>query len=102
MQLQLRKLVLILLVAMAVATPFMQLDSWDSFPVATDDLEMLLILNLCLIGMFFAFASILIKLFPAFFRSSLVQPLLLRSGLRELETIAPEAVLFGFTPPLRN
>lgn len=102
MQLQLRKLVLILLVAMAVATPFMQLDSWDSFPVATDDLEMLLVLNLCLIGMFFAFAGILIKLFPTFFRSPLVLPILVRSRLRDLEMIAPEAVLFGFAPPLRN
>ncbi len=63
MQHQLRKLVLILMLVMAVASPFMQLDSWDKFPVATDDLELQIIMNLCMLGMFFVLAGILFKLF---------------------------------------
>lgn len=101
MQSRLRKLVLILLVGMAVASPFMQLDSWDMFPVATDDIELQIILNLCLIGMFFAFAGILVQLFPAFLRSPFVLPLF-SSHRHEVEAAAPDSVLFGFSPPLRN
>ena len=57
------KIVLILIVLMAVFSPFMQLDSLDNFPVGTGDIEMHMISVLFETGMFFVFAGIL-KLFP--------------------------------------
>lgn len=101
MQQKLCKLVLILMLAMAVASPFMQLDSWDKFPVATGDIELQMIMNLCVLGMFFVFARILLKLFPTFFRFSF----LLQSAvslLPEAETVPSESLRFGFALPLRN
>ncbi|MGH9566437.1 MAG: hypothetical protein ACRD4I_10660 [Candidatus Angelobacter sp.] len=86
---------------MAVASPFMQLDSWDKFPVATGDIELQIIMNLCVFGMFFVFAGILLSLFPAFVNSAaLVNQT--SSALFQSETIAPESILFGFSLPLRN
>ena len=61
---KLPKIVLVLIVLMAVFSPFMQLDSWDRFPVATGDIELQIISVLFETGMFFVFAGIL-KLFPA-------------------------------------
>lgn len=85
---------------MAVASPFMQLDSWDKFPVATGDIELQIIMNLCVFGMFFVFAGILFSLFPAFVNSTALTS---QTSLAVCqETIAPESVLFGFSPPLRN
>ena len=101
MQHKLRKLVLVLMLAMAVASPFMQLDSWDMFPTATDDLELRIIMNLCVLGMFFVLATVLFKLFPVLLKS----PFVARSTaslLRESEVPAPEAAFFGISPPLRN
>ena len=101
MQHKLRKLVLILMLTMAVASPFMQLDSWDMFPTATDDLELHIIMNLCMLGMFFVLATVLFKLFPLLLSS----PFLIRitaSPIHEVEFLAPESTLFGFSPPLRN
>jgi hypothetical protein len=101
MQQKLCKLVLILTVLMAVASPFMQLDSWDKFPVATGDIELQMIMNLCVLGMFFVFARILLKLFPAFlqllflFHSAI-------SLLPEVETVVSGPLRFGFALPLRN
>ena len=63
MQRKTPKIVLILIVLMAVLSPFMQLDSLDNFPVATGDMESHLISVLFETGMFFVFAGIL-KLFP--------------------------------------
>jgi hypothetical protein len=60
---QMPKIVLVLIVLMAVFSPFMQLDSLDNFPVATGDMESHLISVLFETGMFFVFAGIL-KLFP--------------------------------------
>src|SRR5689334_206822 len=71
---RLRKIVLILMLAMAVASPFMQLDSWDNFPVATGDIELQTIMDLCMLGMFFVFASVLITLFPILLRSNSIRP----------------------------
>lgn len=101
MQQKLCKLVLILTVLMAVASPFMQLDSWDKFPVATGDIELQMIMNLCVLGMFFVFARILLKFFPAFLHfSSLFQSAV--SFLPEAETVVSEPLRFGFVLPLRN
>ena len=101
MQQKLRKLVLILMLAMAVASPFMQLDSWDMFPTVTDDLELHIIMNLCMLGMFFVLATVLFKLFPVLLKS----PFLVRitaSSFHDVEAMVPESALFGFSPPLRN
>src|SRR5438309_12046431 len=57
------KIVLMLIVLMAVFSPFMQLDSLDNFPVGTGDMESHFISVLFETGMFFVFAGIL-KLFP--------------------------------------
>ena len=101
MQRKLCKIVLILMLVMAAASPFMQLDSWDRFPVATGDIELQMIMNLCVLGMFFAFAKILFKLFPVVLRFSLPLQVTV-SPLRETETIVPEFLRFGFVLPLRN
>jgi hypothetical protein len=98
---KLRKLVLVLMFTMAVASPFMQLDSWDMFPTVTDDLELRIIMNLCVLGMFFVLATVLVKLFPVL----LYSPFLARTTAslqHESEVPAPESALFGISPPLRN
>jgi hypothetical protein len=98
---KLRKLVLILMLTMAIASPFMQLDSWDMFPTATDDLELHIIMNLCVLGMFFVLATVLLQLFPVLLKL----PFLVRittSPCIEIEVQHPESALTGFTPPLRN
>jgi len=98
---KLRKLVLILMLTMAVASPFMQIDSWDMFPTATDDLELRIIMNLCVLGMFFVLATVVLQLFPVWLKS----PFLVRitaSPRVETEVFGSESPLCGFTPPLRN
>ena len=44
---------------MVVATPFLQVDSLDQFPVSTDDFEAQLTCTLCLLGMFLVFTTVL-------------------------------------------
>ena len=70
---RLPKVVLVLIVLMAVLSPFMQLDSWDNFPVGTGDIEMHMISVLFETGMFFVIAGIL-KLFPALLRTGYRPP----------------------------
>src|SRR5215467_12184228 len=70
---KLPKIVLVLIVLMAVLSPFMQLDSWDRFPVATGDIELQIISVLFETGMFFVIAGIL-KLFPALLRFAVRPP----------------------------
>jgi hypothetical protein len=67
----LRKTVLLLMMAITVLSPFMQLDSWDNFPTSTDDLELQIIFGLCIIGMFLVFvgvATLLPQIFQFLFR----------------------------------
>jgi hypothetical protein len=52
------------LLLMAVLMPVMQLDSWDRFPVSSDDIELAVTLCLCIVGMGLVFTTIL-KLAPA-------------------------------------
>lgn len=87
------------MVLMAVFSPFMQLDSWDRFPVATGDIELQIISVLFETGMFFVIAGIL-KLFPALLRSSLRPPAMTFAGLVR-DIVPPEADLFCFAVPLR-
>src|SRR5882762_7434151 len=96
---KLPKIVLILIVLMAVFSPFMQLDSWDRFPVATGDIELHIISVLFETGMFFVIAGIL-KLFPALFCSNVRPPAGIFSSLNH--DIAPlETDVFCFAVPLR-
>jgi hypothetical protein len=99
---RLRTIVLILMLAMAVASPFMQLDSWDNFPVATGDIELQTIMDLCMLGMFFVFASVLVTLFPSLLRFSCVRPPTARAAVLEYCPAAVQSLLFGFSVPLRN
>jgi hypothetical protein len=62
------QIVLVALVLMAVLTPVMQLDSWDKFPVSSDDIEFGVTFCLCILGMGLVFAGLL-KLVPVFLRS---------------------------------
>lgn len=98
---RLRTIVLILMLAMAVASPFMQLDSWDNFPVATGDIELQTIMDLCMLGMFFVFASVLITLFPSLLRFNCKRPGTATS-VGEYQPAGAPPLLFGFSVPLRN
>jgi hypothetical protein len=61
------QVVLFLLLLMAILTPYMQLNSWDSFPVSSDDIEAQATQSICALGMVLVIAGIL-KLFPVLFR----------------------------------
>ncbi|HEX7287885.1 MAG TPA: hypothetical protein VF532_16975 [Candidatus Angelobacter sp.] len=67
------QIVLAALVLMAVLTPVMQLDSWDEFPVSSDDIEFGVTFCLCILGMGLIFARML-KLVPVFLRSRFQLP----------------------------
>src|SRR5262249_33720610 len=96
---KLPQIVLVLIVLMAVFSPFMQLDSWDKFPVATGDIELQIISVLFETGMFFVFAGILLSLFPTL-RAGLLIPSRVFAG-RVQDTVAPKAALASFIVPLR-
>jgi energy-coupling factor transporter transmembrane protein EcfT len=96
---RLPKIVLLLILLMAVLSPFMQLDSWDNFPVATGDIELQIISVLFTAGMFFVFAGIL-SLFPGLLRSGFLIPSLAVAS-RNPEFAVPEAELSSFAVPLR-
>ena len=96
---KLPKIILVLIVLMAVFSPFMQLDSWDRFPVATGDIELHIISVLFETGMFFVIAGIL-KLFPAMLCSSMRPPAMIFSAI--IRDIAPlETDISCFAVPLR-
>lgn len=96
---RLRKIVLVMMMAMTLLSPFMQLDSWDNFPRSTDDIELQIIFGLCLIGMFLVFVGVA-KLLPALMRSALLSPAA-AFHLVDFEMARQESVLFVFSPPLR-
>ena len=96
---RLPKIVLILIVLMAVLSPFMQLDSWDRFPVATGDIELHIISVLFEVGMFFVIVGIL-TLFPTLLCFNVAPPILSFSSFTR--DIAPlETKLVCFSVPLR-
>ncbi|HSK44064.1 MAG TPA: hypothetical protein VLA83_09290 [Candidatus Binatia bacterium] len=98
MQRKTPKIVLLLIVLMAVFSPFMQLDSWDNFPVATGDMESHLISVLFETGMFFVIAGIL-KLFPGLLCTN-IRPAAVFSGFVRDE--APlQSAFSSFAVPLR-
>ncbi|HZI56555.1 MAG TPA: hypothetical protein VFF39_07255, partial [Verrucomicrobiae bacterium] len=96
---RLPRVVLILIVLMAVLSPFMQLDSWDNFPVGTGDIEMHLLSVLFETGMFFVIAGIL-KLVPALLRTGYRPPTMTFSSfVREAAPL--QTVFSSFAVPLR-
>jgi hypothetical protein len=96
---KLPKVVLVLIVLMAVLSPFMQLDSWDNFPVATGDFEMHMISVLFETGMFFVIAGIF-KLFPELLRMGYRHSLLIFSScVREVTPLKTD--FSSFAVPLR-
>ena len=99
MQRKTPKIVLLLIVLMAVFSPFMQLDSLDNFPVATGDMESHLISVLFETGMFFVFAGIL-KLFPSLLCTNVQPPSMICSGFSR-ETAPMFSVSPSFAVPLR-
>ena len=99
MQRKIPKIVLLLIVLMAVFSPFMQFDSLDNFPVATGDMESHLISVLFETGMFFVFAGIL-KLFPRLLCTNIQPPTMIFSGFSS--DVAPlQSAFFCFAVPLR-
>ena len=93
------KIVLVLIVLMAVLSPFMQLDSLDDFPVATGDMESHLISVLFETGMFFVIAGIL-KLFPQILCTNVQPPAVIFSSISR--DVAPLQSTFScFAVPLR-
>ncbi|HST77231.1 MAG TPA: hypothetical protein VLN58_01945 [Verrucomicrobiae bacterium] len=94
-----RKLVLFLMAAMVLLSPFMQLDSWDNFPRSTDDIELQIIFGLCLIGMFLVFVGVA-KLLPEMILSAFVG-LSVLLHLVEFQSVATGSVSSVLSPPLR-
>src|SRR5436309_15894270 len=90
------QVVLVLLLLMAVFSPFMQISSPDQFPIAGDDLETQIICGLCGIGILLVLARIL-QLVQKLGRSSFViPPRAMRSRAVEesaYEPISPHLIL---------
>jgi hypothetical protein len=99
MQRKTPKIVLILIVLMAVLSPFMQLDSLDNFPVATGDMESHLISVLFETGMFFVFAGIL-KLFPQLLCTNFQPPSMIFAGF-SCDVAPVQSASCCFAVPLR-
>jgi hypothetical protein len=91
--------VLVLMMAITVLSPFMQLDSWDNFPTSTDDLELQIIFGLCIIGMFLVFVGV-VKLLPQIFQFLFLLP---AASFHWMETVTVKPTSTGavFSPPLR-
>ena len=75
------QVVLFLLLLMAILTPYMQLNSWDSFPVSSDDIEAQTTQSICALGMVLVVAGFL-KLFFVLLRFT--APLILFSSSEPL------------------
>ncbi|HEV7673382.1 MAG TPA: hypothetical protein VGQ12_02510 [Candidatus Angelobacter sp.] len=93
------KIVLVLIVLMAVCSPFMQLDSLDDFPIGTGDIEMHLISVLFETGMFFVFAGIL-QLFPKLLSTNVQPPAMIFPGF-SCDVAPLQSDFFCFALPLR-
>jgi hypothetical protein len=96
---KLRKIVLLLMMAITVLSPFMQLDSWDNFPTSTDDLELQIIFGLCIIGMFLVFVGV-VKILPQILQFLLLLPAKSIHWV-DLITVNPLDASVVFSPPLR-
>jgi hypothetical protein len=99
MQSKAPKIVLLLIVLMAVLSPFMQLDSLDDFPNRTGDVESHLISVLFETGMFFVIAGIL-KLLPGLLCTNIRPPAMIFSGLSR-DVALLQSAFCAFAVPLR-
>ena len=95
---RLPKIILVLMVLMAIFSPFMQLDSLDKFPVATGDIELQIISVLFETGMFFVFAGIL-SLFPGWLRAGFLVPTAAFASYQDIAAAQIEPA--SFAVPLR-
>ncbi len=86
---------------MAVASPGLQCDSLDSFPVSSDDIELLVTFCFCLAGMVVLFAY-LFNLVPIVFQVFQLAP---RHGASvvpsRLDELAGAVAVMSSPPPLR-
>lgn len=86
------------LLLMAVLTPVMQLDSWDRFPVSSDDIELAVTLCLCTVGMGLVFTTIL-KLAPVLLRFQFpIPPLSMHVAISEGANRIPSVQPLSDTP----
>jgi hypothetical protein len=90
-----QKSVLVLMVMMALISPFLQIDSLDQFPVNTGDFEIQVICCLCMLGMFLVFAAF-IHLVPALMPGDYHPPLQKRAGWQTAWRARSDA---AFSPP---
>lgn len=97
---KLRQVVLLLMMAMAVLSPFMQLDSWDNFPTSTDDIELQIIFGLCIVGMILVFVGIM-QLVPILLRSDFLAPTV-EFHCAGVTFAGTQSALSAFSLPLRN
>lgn len=91
----LQKSVLVLMVIMALISPFLQIDSLDQFPVNTGDFEIQVICCLCVLGMFLVFAAF-IHLAPALMPGDYHPPLQPGAGWQRAWRTMSDS---GFSPP---
>jgi hypothetical protein len=96
-----QKCVLVLMLIMAVASPFLQIDSLDRFPVNTDDFELQVICCLCMLGMFLVFTAF-ITLAPLLRLADFSPPLPDGKGWRPVaDNISTDSASPPFAVPLR-
>jgi len=96
----LHQVLLCALLAIALLTPFLQIDSLDRFPTSTDDIEVHITCCLSILGMLLVFARIL-KAVPAMLRAWLTggleaHPSLMVAPAGIMEPAA--ACLYRFVP----
>jgi hypothetical protein len=99
-QFTLHRVLLCAMLAIALLTPFLQIDSLDRFPTSTDDIEVHITCCLSILGMLLVFARIL-KAVPAMLRAWLAGGLELRPGSMAVPVVKlnPAAVfLYRFVP----
>jgi hypothetical protein len=99
-QFMLHRILLCALLAIALLTPFLQIDSLDRFPTTTDDIEVQITCCLSIAGMLLVLARIL-KAVPALLRAWLAGGLEPRPGWMVVPFVRlnPAAVfLYRFVP----
>lgn len=86
---------------MAVASPGLQCDSLDSFPVSSDDIELLVTFCFCLAGMVVLFAYLFNRV-PIVFQVFQLAPLHAASRIPpRFDELADSVTVKSSSPPLR-
>lgn len=95
------KIVLLTLALMALASPMLEFISLDSFPVSSDDFELLVMFCLCVLGMALVFPH-LFKMAPVFVLGMLPPlPSVLSATLLLVEEGSDMPVSYTVSAPLR-